>query len=132
MKKRTIFGFIAGTIFGATLGIIFAPKSGKETRKDIVKKAKEIKNKAKNIDLDDIREFVVEKSADIEEKLCKLSKEKVLKNAKSLASTIKKDVSNLCNSIKDISEDVMQESVEKLKTKAEKTIEKVLSKLKED
>ena len=132
MKKRTIISFLAGTAVGAALGLAFAPKSGKETRKDIAEKAKKLKNKAKEIDLDDIREFVVEKSADIEEKLSKLSKEKVLKNAKSLANTIKKDVSNLCNSIKDISEDVMQESVEKLKTKAEKTIEKVLSKLKED
>lgn len=29
--------FIKGAIFGAVLAILFAPKSGKETRKDISK-----------------------------------------------------------------------------------------------
>ena len=132
MKKGTIIGFITGIFVGAGLGLVLAPKSGKETRKDIANKAKELKNKAKNIDLDDIREFVVEKSADIEEKLSKLSKEKVLKDAKKLAKVIEKDMTNLCNSVKGIKEDVMQDSIELLKEKTAKTIEKVLKKLKED
>jgi len=132
MEKKTIMGFLAGTIIGTVLGLAFAPKSGKEIRKDISNKAKTISKKVKDIDLDDIREFVVEKSADIEEKLNKLSKEKVFKNAKKLAKEIEKEMANLCDSVKDISEDVMQESVELLREKSIKTIEKVLKKLKED
>ena len=128
MKKKTMIGFLAGTAVGAGLGVLFAPKSGKETRKDI----KNLAKKAKNIDLDDVREFVIEKSADIEDKLSKLSKEKVLKEAKSKAKEIEKDIINLYDYVKDISEDVMQDSVIKLKKKAETTIEKVLDKLKED
>ena len=128
MKKNTMIGFLAGTAVGAGLGVLFAPKSGKETRKDI----KNLAKKAKNIDLDDVREFVIEKSADIEDKLSKLSKEKVLKEAKSKAKEIEKDIINLYDYVKDISEDVMQDSVIKLKKKAENTIEKVLDKLKED
>ena len=132
MKKSTLFTFLAGTAIGVAIGLIIAPKSGKEMRKDISTKAKKITKKVKEIDLDDIREFVVEKSADIEDKLSKLSKEKVLKDAKKLAKEIEKDMANLCNSVKDLSEDVMQDAVEKLKEKAANTIEKVLKKLKED
>ncbi len=32
---KTFLSFLAGTVVGATLGILFAPKSGKETRQDI-------------------------------------------------------------------------------------------------
>ena len=128
MKKKTIVGFLAGAVFGTTLGVLFAPKSGKETRKDLKKLAK----KAKDIDLDDVREFVIEKSANIEEKLSKLSKERVLKEAKKKSKEIQKDIANLYDYVKDISEDVMQDSVIKLKKKAEITIEKILEKLKED
>ena len=132
MKKSTLFTFLAGTAIGVAIGLIIAPKSGKEMRKDISTKAKKITKKVKEIDLDDIREFVVEKSADIEDKLSKLTKEKVLKDAKKLVKEIEKDMTNLYNSVKDISEDVMQDAVEKLKEKAANTIEKVLKKLKED
>jgi gas vesicle protein len=36
-----LVGFIVGGLIGITLGILFAPKSGKETREDIARKAKE-------------------------------------------------------------------------------------------
>ena len=132
MKKNTIIGFLAGTAVGAALGLIFAPKSGKEMRNDISKKAKSISSKINDIDLDDIREFVIEKSADIEKKINKLSRTKVLKDAKKLAKEIEKELANLYDSVKDITEDVLQDSVIKLKEKAANTIERVLNKLKED
>lgn len=36
-----LVGLIIGGLVGVTLGILFAPKSGKETRADIARKAKE-------------------------------------------------------------------------------------------
>lgn len=41
-----LIGFIIGGLVGVTLGILFAPKSGQETREDIVRKAKEGYEKA--------------------------------------------------------------------------------------
>ncbi|MFA5321624.1 MAG: YtxH domain-containing protein [Smithella sp.] len=40
-------GFIIGGLVGITLGILFAPKSGKESREDIARKADELIVKAK-------------------------------------------------------------------------------------
>jgi len=36
-----LVGFIVGGLIGVTLGLLFAPKSGKETREDIARKAKD-------------------------------------------------------------------------------------------
>lgn len=49
-KKKGVLGAIAagvgGVLAGLTAGLLFAPKSGKETREDIKKKAEELKDKA--------------------------------------------------------------------------------------
>ncbi len=40
-------GFIVGGLVGAVLGILYAPKSGRETREDIFKSTEELLVKAK-------------------------------------------------------------------------------------
>jgi gas vesicle protein len=40
-------GLFIGGLIGVALGILFAPKSGKETREDIARKADELSGKAK-------------------------------------------------------------------------------------
>jgi gas vesicle protein len=40
-------GLLIGGLIGTALGILYAPKSGKETRDDIAGKAKELLGKAK-------------------------------------------------------------------------------------
>ena len=45
--KKVIFGAVAGSLSGLIGGLLFSPKSGKETRKDIVNSSKEIKNNIK-------------------------------------------------------------------------------------
>ena len=40
-------GFLIGGVIGAALGILYAPKSGEETREDISKKTDELLAKAK-------------------------------------------------------------------------------------
>ena len=42
-----LVSFIIGGLIGITLGILFAPKSGKETREDIKRRADELIIKAK-------------------------------------------------------------------------------------
>jgi len=42
-------GLLIGGAIGALLGIIYAPKSGKETRKELAKKAEELAKKAEEL-----------------------------------------------------------------------------------
>lgn len=45
--KKVIFGAAAGSLSGIIGGLLFSPKSGKETRKDIANSSKELKNNIK-------------------------------------------------------------------------------------
>ncbi len=45
--SKVILGTIGGLVTGAILGILFAPSSGKKTRKKIAKKSKAMKEHAK-------------------------------------------------------------------------------------
>jgi gas vesicle protein len=42
-----VAGFVVGGLIGAVIGILYAPKSGKETREEIGQKADELLSKAK-------------------------------------------------------------------------------------
>ena len=45
MAKGLIVGFIAGSIVGAALALLYAPKSGRELRRDIKDKTNELVDK---------------------------------------------------------------------------------------
>jgi gas vesicle protein len=72
-------GLIIGGLIGAALGILFAPKSGKETREDIARKTEELVNKAK-----EEYEKAVEKS--------KMAYEAAIKRLKELELSAKEKV----------------------------------------
>lgn len=58
--KSALLGVLAGSIAGASLGVLFAPKKGSKTRKDISKKRKKIIKGFKN-QFDDLLESMNEK-----------------------------------------------------------------------
>jgi len=47
MGKKLALGAVIGAAAGLVAGILTAPKSGRETREDIKKKARELKGKAR-------------------------------------------------------------------------------------
>ncbi len=129
MKKKTIAALLGGTAIGAGLGILFAPKSGKETREELKQKMDELIQKAKEMDLDDVREYVVSKTEEIETALKDLDKEKVLKIAKAKAKKIQDSAKDLVNYVKDKGEPVLQETADALREKAIDVTKGVLAKL---
>ncbi|MFC1640523.1 YtxH domain-containing protein [Patescibacteria group bacterium] len=46
---KLLKGILLGTLIGGALGVLFAPKSGKETRKEIKDKAEETKVKGEKM-----------------------------------------------------------------------------------
>ena len=81
-RKGGIGKFIAGAAVGAGLGILFAPQKGSETRRALKEKLDELVKKAKEIDINEVREEVEAKVEEIKAELEDLDKEKALKIAK--------------------------------------------------
>ena len=84
-KKNGAGKFVLGAIVGATVGLLFSPKSGKENRKAIKEKASDLLEKVKELDAEDVKEAIEEKVTNIVEELKDLDKEKVLDVAKKKA-----------------------------------------------
>lgn len=129
MAKKKVGTLLGGLAVGAGLGVLFAPKKGSDTRKDLKKKIDELVEKAKNTDLDDVKEYVVTKTEEIENALKDLDKEKVLDIAKSKAKDIEKSVKDLANYAKKKGTPVLEEAAESLRQKAIEVTKGVLEKL---
>jgi gas vesicle protein len=73
-----LLSFIVGGIVGGVLGVLFAPKAGKETRDDISEAAAEIKKEAQKFAKDAKARVdgFVEESKDVIAKLSAKDKEK--------------------------------------------------------
>ena len=89
MSRRGIGNLFLGAAIGASLGILFAPKKGQETRRDLKNKMLDLINDAKELSISDISEMIEEKITEIRHDLNDLDKEKVLKIAKEKSEEIK-------------------------------------------
>ena len=80
-------GLIIGGLIGAALGILYAPRSGKETREEISHTAEELLNKTKT-QYEEICKRI-EKLADQEKELLVEKKEKIKKALEAGAEVLK-------------------------------------------
>ena len=94
-RKGGIGKFIAGAAVGAGLGILFAPQKGSETRRALKEKLDELVKKAKEIDINEVREEVEAKVEEIKAELEDLDKEKALKIAKQKAKVLQAKAESL-------------------------------------
>ena len=92
-KKGNGFGkFLAGAAIGVGLGVLFAPKAGSETRKELKQKMDELVKKVKELDMQEVKENFLNKIEEIKEELADLDKEKVISIARERAEVIGKKV----------------------------------------
>ena len=59
-KKGGIGKFILGAGIGAGIALLFAPQEGSKTRKELKIKIDELLEKAKQIDVDDVKADVIQ------------------------------------------------------------------------
>ena len=132
MSKKGLGKFVAGVGIGATLGVLFAPKSGKETREDLKKAFDELIEKAKGIKAEDVKATIEKKVAEIKEGLADLDKEKVLAIAKDKAAALKDKCNDLVKYAKEKGTPVVEKTAKEVKTKTAGVIRGVLTKLEDE
>lgn len=89
MAKKGFGNLVLGVLVGASLGILFAPKKGRETRHELKEKMLELVANAKELSISDVSNIVEGKITEIRHDLNDLDKEKVLKIAKKKSDAIK-------------------------------------------
>ena len=121
--------FIAGAAIGVGLGVLFAPKSGEETRKELKEKFEELVQKVKELDMNEVRDAFLKKIDNIKAELADLDKEKVLEIAKEKAEAIKTKLDELAKDAKEKATPVIQKSVNGLRDKTIEVLKNTTKKL---
>ena len=132
MKKNGFGKFIAGAAVGAGLGLLFAPKTGKETREVLKKKFDEVLEQVKSIKAEDVKESIVKKVNELQKELKDLDKEKALKIAKQKATKIQKKADELYKLAVEKGTPVVEKSVSELKQATADALKKIVAKLEEE
>lgn len=128
-KKSGLGGFLVGAAIGAGLGILFAPKKGSETRRELKEKLDELAAKVKGIDADEVKESIELKIAEIKAELSELDKEKVLKIAKEKGKAIKEKSEELVELAIAKGTPILQKAAEEVRIKSIAVVKEVLNKL---
>lgn len=128
-KKSGLGGFLVGAAIGAGLGILFAPKKGSETRRELKEKLDELATKVKGIDAKEVKASIELKIAEIKTELSELDKEKVLKIAKEKGKAIKDKSEELVELAIAKGTPVLQKAAEEVRIKSIAVVKEVLNKL---
>lgn len=130
MSKKNGFGkLVAGLAIGTGLGILFAPKKGSDTRRELKEKFDEMLDKVKNMDKEEVKENIENKIAEIKKELEDLDKEKVLKIAKQKAKAVEKKAEELVEYAIEKGTPILESAANAIREKAVVVTKEVLNKL---
>ena len=128
-KKSGVGKFLLGAAVGAGLGILFAPQKGSDTRKMLKEKMDELIRKAKNIDVEEVKDNIQLKISEIQDELQDLDKEKVLKIAQEKGEQIKDKCQELVQYAIDKGTPVLEKAANEVREKAIDVVKEILAKL---
>ena len=131
MSKGGVGTFVTGVAVGAAIGILFAPKKGSETREDLKELFEELINKIRDIDLQDVKDAMANKIADIKRSISELDKEKILEIAKEKGAMLKEKCEDLIAFAREKGIPAVEKTARELKDKTVAVTKEVVKKLEE-
>ncbi len=118
-----------GAVIGGTLGILFAPKKGSETREEIKMCFVNLKDKIMNVDEEKIKKHIEKKLDCIDVELAKLEMIDSYKQAKKQAKKVVKQINKLIDYTKKKGMSEFEDLILDLKDKASEISEEILTNL---
>lgn len=131
-KKKSIWPFVAGVGLGVGAGMLFAPKKGEELRKDVKNKIDELINKAKEIDVDEVKDEFMKKIDEVKAELEDLDKEKALAIAKKKGNELKEKAEDLVEYAREKGTPVLEKAAKEVRQKAIMVTREVLKRLEDE
>ena len=131
-KKSGVGKFVLGAAVGAGLGILFAPKKGSETRRELKQKMDELLCRVKEIDVEEVKLNIQNKIDEIKNELEDLDKEKALKIAKEKGVKLKEKAEDIYNLAVEKGTPILQKAAADVKQKTIDVVEEILKKLKNE
>lgn len=128
-KKKGVGKLLAGVAIGAGLGVLFAPKKGSDTRKELKQKFDDMLSKVRDLDKKEVKENIENKIYEIKESLSDLDKEKVIKIAKKKAKDIQNMAEELVEYAVEKGTPVLESAAEAIREKAIAVTKDVLTRL---
>lgn len=131
MSKRGngLFKFIAGACLGVGAGMLLAPKTGEELRKDLKKKINELIDKTKEIDVKEVSDDIKKRVSELKKEIEDLDKEKVLAIAKEKGEQLKTKAGELFELAKEKGTPVVEKAASEVRERAIQVTKEVLKKL---
>ena len=128
-SKSGLGKFVAGATVGVGIGMLFAPKSGKQTREDLKNSLKNLIDEAKDLDKDDLKKLITKTAQEIEKEIKELDSEKVLKVVKEKSKKIQKKADDLYKLAIEKGTPVLEKTASDVKKNTAEALKKIASKL---
>ena len=128
-KNGGLFKFVAGIGLGVGLGMLFAPKKGEELRRDLKVKCDELLKKAKEIDVKEVADDLMDRVNELKKEIEDLDKEKVFAIAKDKGELLKKKAMKLVEIAKEKGTPILEKAANEVRERAILVTKEVLKKL---
>ncbi len=129
-NRKGGFGkLLAGIGIGTGIGLLLAPRTGEETRKELKQKIDKLVEEAKKVDVNEVKDNFLKKVDSFKAEMEDLDKEKALNIAKEKGEALKVKATELVDLAKEKGTPVLEKTAEDVRKKAIEVTKEVIKRL---